>query len=79
MKTKFVYLHIPKCHADEHKQDIAQVKKAISDIVAHEDIEIWMHTPNKFLEGFTPSMCLEDGEVERVLNLIKASEDGTTL
>ena len=59
--------------------DRDRVLAALADIYNEEGMAIWMRSANKLLGGRVPDEMIEQGDAERVLDLIAALADGAVM
>lgn len=56
--------------------DRERVLTALAEVYRPEGMAIWMRAPNKLLNGRVPDDMIEQGDAERVLDLILALAEG---
>lgn len=61
----------PEAPARDRLLELQYVVDQLSDVFEVEGIEIWLHAPQRQLEGKRPVDCLREGHFEKVLNAVE--------
>lgn len=64
---------------NQHNVQLETIRAKMLDVVQPQEVERWLTTPKKFLNGRTPLQAIEDGEGERILSLWIGLEEGLPL
>ena len=46
------------------------LRKAISEIIYPEYVEVWFETPNHAFDGLTPTEVIENGNVDKIWDMV---------
>jgi len=66
----------PRAKARNRLLEIAAVVRSLSSVVSSDAANIWLHSPNPFLQYEKPIELLGRGEYRRVLAAVDALKDG---
>lgn len=55
---------------------IEMVRAMLADVYTAEGVELWLQSPNPWLDGQRPSTLIEQGNVTPVFDAIEAMRDG---
>ncbi len=59
--------------------ELAYVAEAVTQVIPHEDANLWMFTPNRLLGHDRPADRIRKGDFKSVLDLIEAIADGVVV
>jgi uncharacterized protein (DUF2384 family) len=59
--------------------ELAYIAEQASSVMAKEDANLWMFTPNRYLGHASPADKIRDGEYRVVLELLEALADGVVV
>ncbi len=61
------------------QSELETIRAKMLEVVQPEEVERWLTTPKKFLNGRTPLQAIEDGEGQRILGYWVRIEEGIPL
>ncbi|MEX0698341.1 MAG: antitoxin Xre/MbcA/ParS toxin-binding domain-containing protein [Acidimicrobiia bacterium] len=56
--------------------ELAYVAEELQSVLKAEDANLWIHSPNRLLDGDTPAQRIQVGDFRSVVGLIEALADG---
>lgn len=56
--------------------ELAYVAEELHSVLKAEDANLWIHSPNRLLDGDTPAQRIQRGDFKSVVGLIEAQADG---